>query len=151
MIETDQPPPDQMDTETDSPGLGQTGEGHLLTFTDNILSVARYPSLTATATSDYAQQTTCRRQRVSPESGTSLVAPKARASTILHQHYVREAMHILRQPRNFHAQIVEVFDISIRDRDFGTLRSGKMLSDGIIDWMLNWWTSQIRGGTGVNA
>ena len=60
-------------------------------------------------------------------------------------------MQILRQPRHFHEQIVETFDISIRVRDFGTLRAGKMLSDGIIDWMLNWWTTQIGGDTDVNA
>ena len=46
---------------------------------------------------------------------------------------------------------MEVFDISIRGRDFGTLRAGKMLSDGIIDWILNWWTTQIGGDTGVKA
>jgi Ulp1 family protease len=46
---------------------------------------------------------------------------------------------------------VEAFDISTRDRDFGTLRVGMMISDGIIDWMLNWWTTQIGGGTDVNA
>ena len=80
MIETDQPPPDQMDTDTDSPGLGKTGEWQLLTFTDNILGVARSPSLTATEASGKAQQTTCKRQRGSPESGTSTLRKRRYAN-----------------------------------------------------------------------
>ena len=117
MIATDQPPPDKMDTETASLGLGQTGEGRLLTSTDNILSVARHPSLKATAISGNAQQTASKRQWGSPASETSLVAPKARTSAILHQHYVSEVMQIFRQSRNFRAQIVDAFEISIRGRD----------------------------------
>ena len=151
MIETDQPPPDQIDTETVSLGLAPTGEGRLLTSTDNILNVARDPSLKATTVSGNAQQTTCKRQWGSPELGTSLAAPKGRVSAILYQHYVSETMQILCQTHNFREQIVDAFDISIRGRDFGTLQADKILSDGIIDWMLRWWTTQIGGDIGVNV
>ena len=149
MIETDQPSSDQMDTETTSLDLGETGEGRVLTTMDNILSLARNPSSKVTVVSDDAQQITCKRQRGSSESGISPATPQARASTILHQHYVSETMQILRQPRNFRVQIVEVFDISRRGRDFGTLQDNKMFSDRIIDWILRRWTTKIGGGKTV--
>ena len=99
MMETDKPPPDQMDTETNISGPDQAEEGHLLTHTDDTVSVERYPMRTS-ASSTNAQQITCKRQRGLPDLGTSLTTPKTRVSAIIHQHYVSEAMQILCQPRS---------------------------------------------------
>ena len=82
------------------------------------------------------------------EPNTSPTAPKERASGIQYQHYVKETMQILQQPGHIHTRIVNSFDISITGKDFATLQAKAMLSDGIVDWMCQWWTTQVGGGIG---
>ena len=85
------------------------------------------------------------------EPDTGPTAPKKRASILQYQHYVQETMQILQQPGHIHTQIVDSFGISIKGKDFATLQTKEMLSDGIMDWMCHWWTTQICGGIGVKA
>jgi hypothetical protein len=61
-------------------------------------------------------------------------------------------MQTFQQPDHIHTQIVDSFGISIKGKDFVTLQAHReMLSDGIVDWMCQWWTTQVGGGIGVRA
>jgi hypothetical protein len=85
------------------------------------------------------------------EPDTSPTAPKERASILQYQHYVEETMQNLRQPGDIHTQIVDSFGISIKGKDFATLQANMMLCDGIMDWMCQWWTTQVGGGIGADS
>ena len=97
------------------------------------------------------RQNSNKRTKGLTEPDTSPTAPKERASIIQYQHYVKETMQTLQQPGHIHTQIVDSFGISIKGKDFATLQAQEMLSDGIVDWMCQWWTTQVGGGIGVRA
>ena len=90
-----------------------------------------------------------KRRKGLTEPDTGPTAPKKRASILQYQHYVQETMQILQQPGHIHTQIVDSFGISIKGKDFATLQAKEMLSDGIMDWMCHWWTTQIGGGIAI--
>jgi Ulp1 family protease len=85
------------------------------------------------------------------EPDTSPTAPKERASILQYQHYVKETIQTLQQPDHIHTQIVDSFGISIKGKDFATLQAKEMLSDGIVDWMCQFWTTQVGGSIGAKA
>ena len=100
---------------------------------------------------DRELQISDKRTKGLPEPNRGPTTPKERASVIQYRHYVKETMQTLHQPNDIHTQIVDSFGISIKGKDFATLQANEMLSDGIVDWMLQWWTTQVGGGIGDKA
>ena len=113
--------------------------------------ITGYNSSGTLISNDAELQVSDKRARGIMESVTSPTTPKERALAIQYQHYVKETMQTWHQPDDIHTQIVDSFGISIQGRDFATLQANEMLSDGIVDWMCQWWTAQVGGGIGDKA
>ena len=76
-----------------------------------------------------------------PKSNKGPSTPKERASSIRYQYYVRDTLRTFQRPIDFHTLIVDSYGIPIKGQDFVTLQANEMICDGIVDWMLQWWTT----------
>ena len=141
-------PPDLKAVDTRGSGLdGMEVDGLPLAPEETI----GHTALGTASSPNTGRQNSNKRTKGLTEPDTSPTSPKERASIIQYQHYVKETMQTLQQPDHIHTQIVDSFGISIKGKDFATLLVKEMLSDGIVDWMCQWWTTQVGGGIGDKA
>ena len=77
--------------------------------------------------------------------------PTTMAKDIEEEHYVSKTLKLISPPRyDEYTNIVSEFDTDVIRKDFEGLQEQKRLNDGIIDWMMRWWSGQVNGRFGKN-